>query len=138
MAGRDENTDQKRYETLALLVSDRKLSGKKISKLTGLGRVYISIIRRKYLLAKLLGVNVKEIADNVLLSYISIAIPIETYFCYCIVQCLIETKKVEQVKIFLVHSGDLCKLMNIQVEEIEELDEDSIINGIEIVKKQLK
>ncbi len=132
-----KRNERKRYQALALLTGDKKLSMRKISKLTGLHLENVLVMRRKYLLAKFLGANVKDIADSVLLSYISNPLPIETYFCFCVIQHLIESKKVDQVKIFLLTTGELCRLMDIQADEIAELVENSIIDRIEIIKKQL-
>ncbi|MFI5139758.1 MAG: hypothetical protein ACHQIM_18190, partial [Sphingobacteriales bacterium] len=107
------------YQALVLLSGDTKLSTKRISKITGLEREYVSVIRRKYLLAKLLGINVKKVVDNVLLSHISISLPIETYFCFCVIQYLVDAKRIEHAKIFLFSTGELCKRMNIEADEIE-------------------
>ena len=138
MPARNDRGERKRYQALVLLAGDDNLSVKKISKITGLRKGCVSGIRKKYLLAKLLGINVKMIADNVLLSHISSSLPIETYFCFCVVQFLIGTRRVDQAKIFLLIAGELCQQMNIQADEIEELDENSIMNGMELIKKQIK
>ena len=132
-----ERNERKRYQTLALLTSDKKLSMKRISKLTGLHKEHVRLMQRKYLLAEFLGADVKEIANSVLLSYISKSLPIETYFCFCVIQYLIESRKVDQVKIFLLTTGELCRLMDIYADEIAEMDENSIVDRIEVIKKQL-
>ena len=90
------------------------------------------------MLAKFLGADVKQIANNVLFSYITAPLPIETYFCFCVVQFLIQSGGVDQAKIFLFATGELCKRMNIDADEIEGLDENSIMNGIELINKQMK
>jgi hypothetical protein len=135
---RNDIGERKRYQALVLLAGDKKLSAKKISKITGLHKECVYGIRRKYLLAKLLGINVKIVADKVLLSHISSSLSIETYFCFCVVQYLIEARKVEEAKIFLLVTAELCQLMNIQADEIETLDDQSIMNGIETINKQMK
>lgn len=135
---RNDLGERKRYQALVLLSGDKNLSVKKISKITGLHRGGVAGIRRKYLLAKLLGINVKKVADDVLLSHISNSLPIETYFCFCAIKYLIETRKLEDAKIFLLFTSDLCRLMNIQPDDIETLDEQTIMNAIEELNKQMK
>ena len=129
--------ERKRYQALALLAGDKKLSMRRISKLTGLRLEGVLVIRRKYLLAQFLGANVKEITDSVLLSHISNSLPIETYFCFCVIQCLIELRKIVEVKIFLLTTGELCRLMDIHADEIAGMDENSIVDRIEVIKKRL-
>jgi len=115
-----------------LCVGGSKYSLKKLSETTGRRKADIVALRETWALAKSLNIDVLKITDS--FDKLGIEVKMELQ----IAKTLLDSKKIDMIKIFLYKAGPLRQLMKIKLENISDITESDIATRLEAIYEKFK
>ena len=115
-----------------LCLGGSKYSLKKLGETTGRRKADIVALRETVALAKSLNIDVLKITDS--FDKLGIEVKMELQ----IAKTLLDSKKIDMIKIFLYKAGSLRQLMKIKLENISDITESDIATRLEAIYEKFK